>query len=216
VDYPSRSLETLIEALNRLPGIGRKTAFRLALHLLRAPEADNRVLGQAIAELQANTQYCATCGHLADSPLCRICANPRRHTGVICVVAEPQDLLAIERTGEYNGLYHVLGGVISPLEGIGPEQLRIQPLLTRAAAPETTEIIFALSTSLEADTTAFYLARKLAGLPLRLSHLARGIPVGSELEYTDELTLARSLLQRLPYGAGYGAENGSGVSNPPV
>ena len=201
MEYPSKSLENLIEALNRLPGIGRKTAFRLALHLLRAPAAETRALSQAIGQLQETTHYCTTCGNLADTTQCRICANPRRHTGVICVVAEPQDLLAIERTGQFGGLYHVLGGVIDPLAGIGPEALRVAPLLERAALPETTELIFALSTSLEAETTAFYLARKLEGYPITLSYIARGIPVGSELEYTDELTLARSLLQRIPYSA---------------
>lgn len=202
MDYPSKSIEVLVEALSRLPGIGRKTAFRLALYLLRSPAEHTDALGQAILQLKQMTHFCHTCGNLADSSECRICANPRRDRRTVCVVAEPQDLLAIERTAQYSGLYHVLGGVISPLEGIGPDQLRIEALLKRAQGGQLQEIIFALNTSLEAETTVFYLARQLEPFGVRLSNLARGVPVGSELEFTDELTLSRSLLQRLPYSAG--------------
>lgn len=202
MEYPSKSLENLVEALNRLPGIGRKTAFRLALHLLRAPAAENQALGEAILQLQAHTVFCEECGNIADTHRCRICASTRRRRELICVVAEPQDLLAIERTGQYTGLYHVLGGVINPLAGIGPDQLNIARLVERAQQPEVTEIIFALSSNLESETTAFYLARQLKHTAVRLSSIARGVPIGSELEFTDELTLGRSVLQRLPYNTG--------------
>lgn len=201
-EYPTESIRAVVERLTLLPGIGKKTALRLALHLLKLPEAQAQGLGQAIGELQQRTRRCVRCHNLSDAELCHVCSNPRREQGTICVVEESRELLAIERTGQYRGLYHVLGGLISPMDGIGPEALHIESLLQRAALPETQEVIFALPASMEGETTAFYLARQLGGLQVELSNIARGIPLGSDLEYTDELTLARSLQNRTAYHSG--------------
>jgi recombination protein RecR len=199
MEYPSKLVEQAVEAFASLPGIGRKTALRLTLHLLKQSPDYTRYFTDALAGMRAGIRRCSNCGNLCDAEICSICASPRRDRGQICVVAEVQDVLAIEKTGHYNGLYHVLDGLISPLEGISPDDLRVPRLLERARFPETREVIFALSSSMEGETTAFYLARQLAGLPVQVSSLARGIPMGSELEYTDELTIARSLQQRTHY-----------------
>jgi recombination protein RecR len=198
MEYPSRSIQAVVDEFARLPGIGRKTALRLALHLLKGTDAHAERLGQAITALRQNTRRCTTCNHLTDAERCIVCLNPRRDAHLVCVVEETQDLLAIEKTGHYHGTYHVLGGIISPMEGIGPSQLAIEGLLARAALG-LTEIIFALPATMEGETTTFYIARRLEGLPIHLSNLARGIPVGGELEFADELTLSRSIQARTPY-----------------
>ncbi len=201
MDYPSQTIQQAVEALSRLPGIGKKTALRLALHILKGTQADADALGHAVADLRRNTRRCTRCGNLTDAELCGICLSPRRNAAVICVVEDARDIMALERTAQYQGLYHVLGGLISPMDGIGPSQLSIEPLLTRVSAGSCTEVILALSATLEGDQTAFYLARRLSQLASApsLTHIARGIPVGGELEFADELTLARSLVQRTPY-----------------
>lgn len=204
MDLPSPSLARAVEALAGLPGIGRKTALRLALHLLKRSEGEVRELGDALVALRTQTRRCQSCGNLSDGPTCTICQSPKRQARLICVVADIQDLMAIEKTGQYNGRYHVLGGLISPLEGISPSHLRIQELEERLAAlasdEEAVEVVFALNSSMEGETTAFYLAKKLKGIPnVQLSSIARGIPLGTDLEYTDDLTIARSLAQRVGY-----------------
>jgi recombination protein RecR len=199
MEYPSKSIEHAVEALSRLPGIGKKTALRLALHILRAPSEQAEELGEAILNLRRNTQQCAVCGNIADEERCAVCKNPRRDQGLICVVGDVQDLIAIERSGQYTGVYHVLGGLISPLEGIGPEDLNMNSLLERARQPETYELILALNASMEGETTGFYISRQLQNTAVRLSSIARGIPMGGELEFTDDLTIARALQQRMHY-----------------
>lgn len=216
MEYPSQSIQTAVEQLSKLPGIGRKTALRLALHLLKAPESDAVQLGTAIVDLRRNTKRCTECGNLTDGTVCNVCSSPRRNRGTICVVEETRDLLAMEKTGQYNGLYHVLGGVINPMEGIGPGNLNIERLLERVQGGTCTEVIMALSSTMEGETTAFFLYKKLAGLPVTLTNIARGIPMGGELEFTDELTLGRSLQQRTVYhnplnGANGTSTNGNGT-----
>lgn len=199
MDYPSLTLQAAVDALARLPGIGKKTALRLALHVLKRGQPEADALGNALIALRRDTRRCRHCHNICDNDTCSICTNPRRNPQVMCVVEELQDLLAIERTGQYNGLYHVLGGIINPMAGIGPDQLHIDDLVQRLQKGSCQELVFALRATLEGETTAFYIAKKLQGLPVRLTHIARGIPVGSELEFTDELTLARSILQRTAY-----------------
>lgn len=188
-----------MQELSRLPGIGKKTALRLAMHLLRRPEAEAIKLSDAIRDLRENTRYCSVCHNIADEPVCGLCTSMRRDRSVICVVEDTRDVMALENTHQFNGLYHVLGGIIHPLEGISPAQLNIESLLKRCENPEVREIIFAFSASMEGETTAFYISRKINRSDLRISSIAKGIPVGSELEFTDEITLARSLLNRVVY-----------------
>ena len=203
MEYPTQSIQTAVEQLSRLPGIGKKTALRLALYLLRAPEGDAVTLGSALVDLRRNTRRCTVCGNLTDATApggtCAICASPRRNRAQLCIVEEAREVIAIEKTAQYQGLYHVLGGIINPMEGIGPDTLNIDALLTRAAAAECKEIIFALPSTMEGETTAFYLARKLSAYPVTLTNIARGIPMGTDLEYADELTLGRSISQRTRY-----------------
>ncbi|WP_224995342.1 recombination mediator RecR [Cesiribacter sp. SM1] len=204
MQYPSQHIEKAVEEISKLPGIGRKTALRLALHLLRREETETSALAQALIDLRTKTRNCSNCHNLADSEICSICANPRRDASVICVVENPQDVMAIENTAQYHGLYHVLGGVISPIEGVGPSDLRIDSLVNRVAGGNSAgggpkEIILAISPTMEGDTTAFYLTRKLKPFGIRISSIARGVPVGGELEYTDEITLGRSILSRTLY-----------------
>lgn len=205
MELPSQSIEDAVSALSTLPGIGRKTALRLALHLLKTPTEKVEELSTALVKLRRDTRRCSTCYNICDAghTHCAICRNTRRDPHTICVVAELQDLLAIEKTGQYRGRYHILGGLIDPMNGVSPGELHIEALLERlqsSAAPEQpTEVILALPGSMEGETTAFYLARKLQPFGVALSHIARGIPMSSELEYTDELTIARSLQQRTAY-----------------
>jgi recombination protein RecR len=197
--YPSRLLENAVTELSKLPGIGRKTALRMALHLLKSKPEEVENFGMAIIKMRKEINYCTSCGNISDSELCEICASPKRDASLICVVEDIRDVMAIENTGQYNGVYHVLGGIISPIEGIGPQDLNIGSLITRVAAGTAREVILALPTTIEGDTTNFYLYKKLHDGTLRLSVIARGISIGDELEHTDEVTLGRSILNRTPY-----------------
>lgn len=196
MDYPSRIIEQAVQELTRLPGIGKKTALRLALHLLKGTQAEAESLGKSIISLRNDVKYCKTCGNLSDEDECRICASSRRDKTIICVVEDCKDVIAIENTHQFNGTYHVLGGVIDPLGGIGPSELNIDSLVARVDEGECRELIFALSANIEGDTTAFYISRKLRDKDVKVTSIARGIPVGSDLEFTDEVTLGRSILNR--------------------
>jgi recombination protein RecR len=185
-------VQDLIDELGRLPGVGPKSAQRIAFHLLQADPADVNRLVSALTEVKAKVRFCVTCGNIAQAEECRICADPRRDPALICVVEEPKDVVAIERTREFRGRYHVLGGAISPIEGVGPDDLRIRELMTRLASGEVTEIIIATDPNLEGEATATYLARLLRPMGLRVTRLASGLPVGGDLEYADEVTLGRA------------------------
>ena len=197
--YSSRLVETTVNELSRLPGIGKKTALRLTLHLLRQEEEVVDALGNAIIRMRKEIRYCSQCHAISDGDLCEVCANPKRDHSVVCVVEDVRNMMAIENTGQYNGVYHVLGGIISPMEGVGPNDLNISTLLQRVAPGEIKEVIMALSTTVEGDTTNFFLFRKLKEYNLIISTIARGIAIGDDLEFTDEITLGRSILNRLPY-----------------
>ncbi|MGZ4600036.1 recombination mediator RecR [Oryzihumus sp.] len=185
-------VQDLIDELGRLPGVGPKSAQRIAFHLLQADPADVNRLVSALTEVKAKVRFCITCGNVAQAEECRICSDPRRDAALICVVEEPKDVVAIERTREFRGRYHVLGGAISPIEGVGPDDLRIRELMTRLASGEVTEIIIATDPNLEGEATATYLARLLRPMGLRVTRLASGLPVGGDLEYADEVTLGRA------------------------
>lgn len=196
-DFASPLLENAVTELSRLPGIGRKTALRLALHLLRRDESESMALGQAIMDMRRNINYCRLCHNISDDEICPICNDIRRDKRLVCVVENVNDVMSIERTRQYTGLYHVLGGVISPMDGIGPDSLEIDSLVKRVEQGDVEEVILALGATMEGDTTNYYIFRKLARFQdLRITQLARGVAVGNDLEYTDELTLGRSLLQR--------------------
>ncbi len=197
--YKSQLLDNAVSELGKLPGIGRKTALRLALHLLRQDEAEAVALGESIINMRKNIRYCRVCHNISETDTCDICADRSRDTSVICVVENIKDLLTVESTNEHKGLYHVLGGVISPLDGVSPSDLEIQSLIDRVAAGGIKEVILALSPTMEGDTTNFYIARKLAPYDVEISILARGVSIGNDLEYTDEVTLARSIVNRVPY-----------------
>ena len=195
--YPSQLLEKAVQEFAKLPGIGRKTALRLVLHLLRQEEEEVTQLADAISRMRKEVRRCKVCHNISDSELCPICSNPRRDGSTICVVENIQDVMAVENTQQFHGLYHVLGGVISPMDGIGPSDLEIESLVERVSNGEVKEVILALSSTMEGDTTNFYIFRKLAPYhDVKISIIARGISVGDELEYTDEVTLGRSLLNR--------------------
>lgn len=194
--YPSVLLEKAVSEFSKLPGIGRKTAMRLVLHLLRQDVASVESFGNAIITLKKEVKYCKVCHNISDTDVCQICSNPARDASTICVVENIRDVLAVEATQQYRGLYHVLGGVISPMDGIGPSDLQIDSLVKRVEAGGIDEVILALSTTMEGDTTNFFLYRKLEKTGVKLSVLARGVSVGDELEYTDEITLGRSILNR--------------------
>jgi recombination protein RecR len=193
VTYQPPTVGRLIEALQRLPGIGPKTAQRLTFHLLKQPEGAVRELAEALVELKTRVSYCSRCFNVTDEDPCRICADSRRDPALLCVVEEPNDLLAMERTGEYRGRYHVLLGALSPLDGIGPDELKVRELLRRLEADQIREVILATNPNVEGDATAIYLAKLLRPLGLRVTRIARGLPVGGDLEYADEVTLARAL-----------------------
>lgn len=194
--YPSQLLEKAVTEFSKLPGIGRKTALRLVLHLLRREDDDVRQFTEAVSKMKQEVKYCHVCHNISDSEICPICADPRRDASTICVVENIQDVMAVENTQQFNGLYHVLGGIISPMDGIGPGDLEIDSLVSRVAEGGVKEVILALSPTMEGDTTNFYIFRKLASYEVRISVIARGISVGNELEYTDEVTLGRSILNR--------------------
>ena len=198
--FASPLLESAVTELSRLPGIGRKTALRLALHLLRREPREASALGRAIIELREGIRYCSVCHNISEAEVCPICSSPMRDHRTVCVVESVKDVMSIENTGEYNGLYHVLGGLISPVDGVGPDSLEIASLVGRVAAGGVDEVILALSATMEGDTTNFYIYRRLTDFPeLRITQLARGVSVGNEIEYTDEITLGRSLLNRTPF-----------------
>ena len=199
--YPSQLLEKAVAEFAKLPGVGRKTALRLVLHLLRQETASVDGFAAAMTNLRHNVKHCQVCHNISDTDVCPICSNPRRDSSKVCVVENIQDVMAIENTQQFNGLYHVLGGVISPMDGIGPGDLEIDSLAQRVADhEEIEEIILALSSTMEGDTTNFYISRRLAKYGRKISVIARGISVGNELEYTDEVTLGRSILNRTPFG----------------
>lgn len=198
--YPSQLLEKAVSEFAKLPGIGRKTALRLVLHTLRQTDEDVDQFVTAISRMKKEVKYCRVCHNISDTDVCPICSDPKRDTSTICVVENIQDVMAIENTQQYHGLYHVLGGIISPMDGIGPNDLQIGSLVDRVSEGGVKEVILALSSTMEGDTTNFYISRKLADYKVKLSVIARGISVGDELEYTDEVTLGRSILNRTPFG----------------
>lgn len=197
--YPSKLLNRAVEEFSHLPGIGRKTALRLVLHLLRQDEEVSDAFVEAVKTLRHEVKYCKVCHNICDEEVCDICSNPRRDSSTICVVENVQDVMAVENTQQYTGLYHVLGGVISPVDGVGPGNIEIQSLVDRVKAGGVGEVILALSPTMEGDTTNFYISRRLADTGVKLSVIARGVTVGDELEYTDEVTLGRSILNRTEF-----------------
>ncbi len=197
--YPSLLLEKAVTEFSKLPGIGRKTALRLVLHLLRQDTDDVISFANSISTLKKEVKYCEVCHNISDTDVCAICSDQRRDSQTVCVVENIQDVMAIENTMQYKGLYHVLGGVISPMDGIGPSDIEIDSLVSRVADGNVKEVILALSSTMEGDTTNFYIFRKLAKTDVKLSIIARGISVGDELEYTDEVTLGRSIMNRTPF-----------------
>ena len=197
--YPSQLLEKAVQEFSKLPGIGRKTALRLVLYQLRQTPEEVQAFVEAIGKMKQEVHYCRRCHNISDSDICPICADSHRDSSTICVVENIQDVMAVENTQQYAGLYHVLGGVISPMDGIGPAELEIDSLVERVANEDIKEVILALSSTMEGDTTNFYIFRKLASYDVKLSVIARGIPVGDELEYADEVTLGRSILNRTPF-----------------
>ena len=197
--YPSQLLERAVEAFSQLPGVGRKTALRLVLHLLRQPADEVDGFAEAVVRVKHDVKYCKVCHNISDSDVCSICSDSRRDASLVCVVENIQDVMAIENTQQFHGLYHVLGGIISPMDGVGPHDLEIDSLVKRVDEGGVKEGILALASTMEGDTTNFYLSRKLKGKNVKLSVIARGISVGDELEYTDEVTLGRSILNRTPF-----------------
>jgi recombination protein recR len=197
--YPSTLLENAVDELSALPGVGRKTALRLSLYLLRRePEYAER-LGSALQALRRDVKYCRTCHNICDTDLCDICADTSRDRSTVCVVENVKDVMTVENTAQFRGLYHVLGGIISPIDGIGPADLEIDSLVKRVAEGEVREVVLALSTTMEGDTTNFFIYRKLSAYPVRVTVIARGVSIGDELEYADEVTLGRSILNRVEF-----------------
>lgn len=196
--FPSVLLEKAVGEFSKLPGVGRKTALRLVLHLLRQPTTVADSLADAVKRIRHDIKYCSICHNISDTDVCPICSDPRRDTTTVCVVENVQDVMAVENTQAYHGLYHVLGGIISPMDGIGPSDIEIDSLVHRVAEGHIKEVILALSSTMEGDTTNFYISRQLRPYPVKVSVIARGISVGNELEYTDEVTLGRSIVNRTP------------------
>ena len=199
MNYSSKLLEKAVEEFAKLPGIGKKTALRLVLNLLNREVDDVTRFATAITSLREKIRFCKKCHNISDIEICQLCSNPSRDNSTLCVVEDIRDVMAIENTQQYRGLYHVLGGVISPMDGIGPQHLNIESLIDKVNSGEVKEIIFALSTTMEGDTTNFYIFKKLKEAPVKVSTIARGIAFGDELEYADEITLGRSIANRLPY-----------------
>ena len=199
MNFSSKLLEKAVEEFSKLPGIGKKTALRLVLNLLKLEKEDVRRFSNAIVDLREGIQYCTKCHNISDFEICQLCANPNRDDSVLCIVEDIRDVMAVENTQQFKGLYHVLGGVISPMEGVGPQHLSIDSLLKKVDNGEVNEIIFALSSTMEGDTTNFYIFKKLKNYDIKVSTIARGIAFGDELEYADEITLGRSIVNRLPY-----------------
>ena len=199
MNFSSRKIELAVEEISRLPGIGKKTALRLALHLLRRPAGQTESLSAALLDLRNNTTFCGECHTISDTEICSICSSPKRDKSIVCIVEDVRDVMAIENTGGYSGVYHVLGGLISPMDGIGPSDLTIDALIDKMKTGEVKEVVFALNTTMEGDTTNFYLYRKIKDFGASLTTIARGIAVGDELEFADEVTLGRSIQHRIPY-----------------
>jgi recombination protein RecR len=197
--YPSTFLDNAVNEFAKLPGIGKKSALRLALQTLKRTKEEVSVFCQAISDLSNYVGYCKVCHNICDSEICGICSDTRRDTSLVCVVESIKEVMAIENTGQYQGLYHVLGGIISPMEGIGPSDLQIESLIQRVKQENIKEIILALSTTMEGDTTNFYIYRKLGGMNVEISVIARGVSIGDEIEYADEITLGRSILNRVNF-----------------
>ena len=206
-NFSSPLLEKAVSELSKLPGIGRKTALRLALHLLRKDPEEAISLGESIIDLRKNINYCKRCHNISSEEICPICNDPRRNSSIVCVVENVKDVITIESTHQHRGLYHVLGGLISPLDGISPSELEIESLVERAKEENLEEIILALSPTIEGDTTNFYIYRKLSKLPLKITMLARGLSVGNELEFTDELTLGKSIQNRILFSSTYASND---------
>lgn len=204
--FNSSLLEKAVGELSKLPGVGKKTALRLALHLLRRDPAEALALGEAIIEMRKNISYCQHCHNISEEETCPICSDSRRDHKLVCVVENVKDVITIEATHQHHGLYHVLGGLISPLDGIGPSDLEIESLVERVKNEKIEEVILALSPTLEGDTTNFYIYRKLSHLPVKVTMLSRGLSVGNELEYTDELTLGKSIQNRILFSDTYSEE----------
>ena len=201
MDFPSKILENAVIEISQLPGIGKRTALRLALHMLKQPEEKIDSLADSIKNLRKDINFCNECYNISDNETCEICLNPNRENGELCVVEDIRDVMAIENTSQFKGRYHVLNGLISPIDGVGPADLKIDSLIERIKAGKIKEIIFALSATMEGDTTIFYINKNLLSFDIKISTIARGIPVGDELEYTDEVTLGRSILKRIPYNS---------------
>lgn len=199
MEFSSKLLENAVNEMAQLPGIGKRTALRLVLHLLRQPKSQTNNLAESLVLLKEEIKYCTECYSISDTDRCDICANSKRERSTVCVVEDIRDVMAIESTGQFNGMYHVLGGKISPMEGVGPQDLTIEPLLKRLHSGEVKELIFALSSTMEGDTTNFYIYKQIENLPIKTSTIARGISVGDELEYADEVTLGRSIINRIPF-----------------
>jgi recombination protein RecR len=198
VEFPSKLIEEAVNQIAKLPGIGKKTALRLVLHLIKEREENTLSLTDALNKLRLNIRFCTHCHNISDHDVCSICVSHRRDRATLCIVEDAKDVMAIENTAQYTGLYHVLGGVISPIHGIGPADLKIESLVNRLTAPttEVREVILALSPTMEGDTTAFYINKRIKDLPVKVSVIARGVPVGGDLEYADEITLGRSIVGR--------------------
>ncbi len=199
MDFSSKLLENAVYEISQLPGIGKRTALRLVLHLLKQPEEQTQRLSQSLVTLRNTVKFCVSCHNISDFERCEICSNPKRDESLVCVVEDIRDVMAIENTSQFKGLYHVLGGKISPMEGVGPQDLTITSLVNKAKEGKIKELIFALSSTMEGDTTNFYIYKQIEGLEIRTSTIARGIAVGDELEYADEVTLGRSILNRIPF-----------------
>lgn len=199
MDFSSKLLENAVNEIARLPGIGKRTALRLALHLLKQPKDATQFLTKALTEFRDEVKYCSSCFNISDTDLCEICSNSKRNPEIICVVEDVRDVMAIESTLQFKGLYHVLGGKISPIEGVGPQNLQIDSLVEKVASGQVKEVIFALSSTMEGDTTNFYIFKQIEKYNISTSTIARGIAVGDELEYADEITLGRSILNRIPF-----------------
>lgn len=199
MEFSSKLLENAVDEVSMLPGIGRRTALRLVLHLLKQPTGQTQRLSQSLLALRETIQFCSNCHNISDAPLCEICSNPNRDDSLVCVVEDIRDVMAIENTSQFRGKYHVLGGKISPMDGIGPSDLYIDSLVSKAKSGTIKEVIFAMSSTMEGDTTNFYIFKQLEAHAVNMTTIARGISVGDELEYADEVTLGRSILHRIPF-----------------
>jgi recombination protein RecR len=203
MEFSSKLLEKSVNEVSQLPGIGKRSALRIVLHLLKQPEEKTNFLADALTKMRQDVKFCDSCHNISDAEVCEICANSKRNHKIICVVEDIRDVMAIESTGQFRGIYHVLGGKISPIDGIGPSQLKINSLVEKVKSGVVSELIFALSSTMEGDTTNFYIFKQIQSYKIIVSAIARGISVGDELEYADEVTLGRSILQRIPFENGF-------------